>query len=1342
MATQQSIDHLVGLAVAMLGVAPGTDWLNARAKQLDGGATLADIANEIQSSSAFEDEYPAFLTNERFAKDFLEALLGGHVDDAVMTAAVDFVAGQLAGASRGELALALVDALTIIGGEGGSEADMAFRELHSGNFGKAAAAFHNKVMVAKHYTEEARMEDPSASVLEGVTDAAESVTAAINNIDNPPVPAEPMEGRTIELTRGIDRIAPGDGDGDTTPYDDIIVARPVTQVGTRAAEVLNPSDTIDGGGGDDTIYVYGVERDSETRLVRERITNVENLVIDTVGGIDADLTRWEGLKSVQLDFFGNDKNVTVIVDDGATISSREEFGGAEATLVGGAGAVDIEAGGTTAVHVGSAGQTESVMVKGGASVLVDNGASSGNKQSQTVTSVSVDGVKHDAPDTVTGPSEDLVPDTNISGVVVGKDGSTPVTITPVTSGSPGTAIPQVGLHTDGETLTNALTGGELTVTSSYDWNDDGEAGTPDLEVTGAQLKVDVETGGLVFGKITGITGYTVSDGTGAIGSTTIAAGDLFNDDGDGVVEPREVIEADALAKANLSVPASFAFASQAIGTKSANPNKTVPVGGSDTLKINSDAIEDVHLHNTTASALVRNNSKTEAGRNKPEDLAVTVNKYGAFDRFGNPTQEGRLRVDGFGSAENIMLTVAGASNVDLNSNTVKALDISADARLVLDVSKFADGKPAGASETLASVKVSGAGGVTMNGLNGMAKLASIDASGSSGKNSFKSMSSGENPKPTELKALKTAMGGDGSDTFALGATPGGKLESVHTGEGDDTVMIEGDYSDDGLTVDLGAGDDTFHGNDGNSKSRIDGGEGRDTLRLTKDGATYKDGDDTKSIYSNFEILDLGGGSGDFDVKRLGIDTVVVKESTGGSANLKNVGAGTNLAVEAKGVDMATTADVDYDFAREVNVGDNVFEGATNILNVSLLAKGGRAATKMTPGTGTATLEIDLDGRLTAMAIDSSANVHSAAVNRGVTQGHYKNTVDVDGGSSALESVKITGGAETELKGTGLTSLRYVTAAESGAGVTVDASANTGASATQVRLVGSNHDDKLEAGDFNPTGDRVADRNMLTGNDGDDELTGGTGRDVLIGGAGADTLSGGDGGTPADDRFVYNAASESQVSFSRNEDTPSIYDAKGYDVITDFATGSDHLHFSKALHAIVTGGQQATAPAGAEIAPQIGNTAITAPTTIADGIKMGAAEWGGWNQVDHDRDRDPADIISTVSIDGTAVGLNATGGIDASNTGASNLFEFIDNGRGLFLTTTTSTGPFGTTTTTYKNSIAMISQTATNSEDESENEQGTWLLFDIDADGNFDADTDMVIFLAGTASLAPATDIES
>ncbi len=1284
MAEQQTIDHLVGLAVAMLGVAPGAKWLNDRAKEIDAGATVEDVANEIQSSSDFEARYPAFRSDERFAKDFLEALLGDNVTDAIMMAAQDHVTGRLkAGETRGEVAAFLVEAMTVIA----ADEENPFY----GDFGKAATAFHNKVMVAKHYTEEALKEDPSSSVLEGVTDAAESVTAAINLIDNPPVPPEPMEGRTFELTPTID-------DFEGTAFDDTFVAQPVQGSNNRFQDVLNPFDTIDGGGGADTIHIFGTDPDESLSLGAEDVSNVENVSINTVGGIDADLTDWSGLESVHLRRFGDESDVEITVDDGATITSDRKFGGEKATLVGASGAVDIEASGDTAVHIGSAGETESVKVKGGASVLVDNGA---GRQSQTVTSVSVDGVKLQGGTMEDVPSGTLVPDADASGFLVGQNGSTPITITHgegTAGGDSATTVNRVSADADG-TLKDAIDDSPIRVTYAT-WNDDGDSGddaTDNLNAT-VELKVDVDTGGLMFGKITAIVGITAADD----GSFTI-------DDGG---DDERIIKPDALD--GMSVPAGVAYVSQAIKTKDADPT-TETVGAKETLTVKSDAIAEVHLHNTRAIALVENQSKTDTGGAQPEDLAVTVDGYGTVKNGrAVATEEGKLCVKGSGSAKEIDIAVAGASNFRLASDEVESFNINAGAALWLKVYKFDDET---VSTSLKSITVEGEGGVTMNGLNGMTKLASIDASGSSGKNSFKS--TGED---AELDALKMAMGGSGSDTFALTTSLRGKLESVHTGDGNDVVMMGGDYRDGGLMVDLGAGDDTFHGNEGNGESRIDGGDGRDTLRLTSDGATYKDGTKTKSIYENFEILDLGGGSGTYDVGRLGVDTIEVKENTGaGGTTLNNVGAGTTVRVEAKGAGMGTQADVKYNFASDVNTAGSLIDGGTtNILNVSLMAKGGSGGTKAAPGPGAAELTITLDEDLVAMTIDSDASVHRTAAGKGVTSRHYENKVTVAGTPSALEEVKITGDAQTNLGGIGLTSLEYVNAAESGAGVTVDASA---ADDARVRLVGSNHGDKLTSGDFN-NGDSVTlairARNTLEGNGGNDELTGGAGRDILVGGAGADELTGGG----ADDRFVYNAASESQVSFSRNRDDSSIYDAKGYDVITDFVTGTDHLHFSKALHAIVTGGQQVD---------------VGGNTTIADGIKVGATEWAGWKPVDNDG-TPGGPTTSTTSIDGDGKGRNDGGNGGTPDGGAANLFDFINDGRGLFLTSNTSTGTFGTTTTTYKNSIAVISQTGTNSKDEADG-AGTWLLFDIDADGNFDADTDMVIFLAGTATLAPATDIE-
>ena len=62
------------------------------------------------------------------------------------------------------------------------------------------------------------------------------------------------------------------------------------------------------------------------------------------------------------------------------------------------------------------------------------------------------------------------------------------------------------------------------------------------------------------------------------------------------------------------------------------------------------------------------------------------------------------------------------------------------------------------------------------------------------------------------------------------------------------------------------------------------------------------------------------------------------------------------------------------------------------------------------------------------------------------------------------------------------------------------------------------------------------------------------------------------------------------------------------------------------------------------------------------------------------------------------------------------------------------GDDGGGTRTAEYTIAQISQTGTDA--------GIWLLFDLDGDGDFNADDDLVIFLAGSPTIAGATDIVS
>ena len=138
--------QLIGLSVAMLGQAPGTDRLNQWVADIDGDAmSVDDLANHIAESEAFQSEYPAFLTSMEFAEAFLGSVLPG-LDEASMTEAVDIVSGMLdSGTSRGTLALAVVDFLHDVADKGMDHDSYA-------SFGMSAMTMANKVEVASFYT--------------------------------------------------------------------------------------------------------------------------------------------------------------------------------------------------------------------------------------------------------------------------------------------------------------------------------------------------------------------------------------------------------------------------------------------------------------------------------------------------------------------------------------------------------------------------------------------------------------------------------------------------------------------------------------------------------------------------------------------------------------------------------------------------------------------------------------------------------------------------------------------------------------------------------------------------------------------------------------------------------------------------------------------------------------------------------------------------------------------------------------------------------------------------------------------------------------------------------------
>ncbi|MCY4203087.1 MAG: hypothetical protein OXD38_10855, partial [Aestuariivita sp.] len=370
-----------------------------------------------------------------------------------------------------------------------------------------------------------------------------------------------------------------------------------------------------------------------------------------------------------------------------------------------------------------------------------------------------------------------------------------------------------------------------------------------------------------------------------------------------------------------------------------NDDKTMAEGykqdGADevSVQVHSKAINSISLANTDAIVQVNNES------DDPKDLAVTVNKFGKHARVAD---KGELHLAGDGSAKNVMIDVAGNSEFDLASGAVESIAVAGTAALTLGVLNAAGDDP---STTLKSITNSGSGKLTMDVADTTA-LKTIDGSESSGGSGI-----------TNVHAVITDVkGGSGADHVSMMA-----------------------HAASGVTVDLGAGDDRFRSGAGHTDSRIDGGEGTDTLHLTSSaGYTYTpEGGrpNSATIYSNFEVLDVGGSAeATYNTALLGVGSVVVSANTTGtgSVTLMNMADGMGITVDGKRDNTAvgaggTTASIVHTMP-EREPGSS-YSGE---LAVHLTANGGERDTEEMTG-GEATLTLQSDPEIQTLNVHSNAN---------------------------------------------------------------------------------------------------------------------------------------------------------------------------------------------------------------------------------------------------------------------------------------------------------------------------------------------------------------------------------
>lgn len=112
-------------------------------------------------------------------------------------------------------------------------------------------------------------------------------------------------------------------------------------------------------------------------------------------------------------------------------------------------------------------------------------------------------------------------------------------------------------------------------------------------------------------------------------------------------------------------------------------------------------------------------------------------------------------------------------------------------------------------------------------------------------------------------------------------------------------------------------------------------------------------------------------------------------------------------------------------------------------------------------------------------------------------------------------------------------------------------------------------DTIDAGDGDDSARGGKDNDQISGGAGNDILSGDLGNDTLIGGSGFDTMTGGDGA----DVFKFAAGDATSAG-------------TGFDVISDYADGTDKIALGFSVGAVLTGADQSSVAAGITFAQQL------------------------------------------------------------------------------------------------------------------------------------------------------------
>lgn len=522
----------------------------------------------------------------------------------------------------------------------------------------------------------------ASGLLQGVTPTTNPATyqstvlAAVDSVVATSIPTV-----TTTLTTGVDNLVGGAGN-------DVFNALP----GASNAATFTPLDSIDGGGGNNTLNVTNIGALDLTAAAGSTVKNIQTANLNATTTVKGDVSGWTGLTTLNVGEVGGNNGGSITA---ATTTAVKLVDGAQAagniSLVGGSN-VTVNSSGVTTGTITVAGN------KG--TVGVTTSTSSGTQGQITVSSGSTITVTETATNTTVGTTV-----TQGAVVVNGDATTTSVTVSQTAAASATAAVAQVGTVTMAGTT--AAAGDRFSITlNGTTYTTAAAAGGETPAAIAAALQALIPGSAPVTAAVVGNTVVLTAKVAGT--AFTASAASVVNTGGltESAVAPTTAnVVASGNGIGNGTVQITDANSSNTDGTK-ANTIATVALDGYGTATINSNALTKLSLANSAAGVTITDNTSTPTNTT----LAVTVNNLGS----------GATLADG--TIKNLNITTAGKdSALAVTAGAVTALTIAGTNAVDLSSSSLG---------ALKTVTVSGAAGVTGNFSGGT--VTAVDSSASTG----------------------------------------------------------------------------------------------------------------------------------------------------------------------------------------------------------------------------------------------------------------------------------------------------------------------------------------------------------------------------------------------------------------------------------------------------------------------------------------------------------------------------------------------------------------------------------------------------------------------------------